>query len=233
MVCQGEPAPCGSLQVLRPSVWPAQTSHQTGQIGPQQWDDPPPPELPPLLLHLDQSPPLLFLPASLFPRCSTSPPLDMGQKHKLMRLMGQFWISTPTAIHACVIYVLQSILSVPGLVIICRLSCTVPSVFTPWSKRLWSGWSYKEHNRQTESHVKTETTQHAVKGMSTWNYVFFLQQQKIIWNHTKILISSINVHCYLNVLQADVICIQWDLDTGLQQLLQIANGLINVDILLN
>lgn len=40
-------------------------------------------------------------------------------------------------------------------------------------------------------------------------------------------------HPYLNVLQADVICIQWDLDAGLQQLLQIANGLINVDILLN
>lgn len=93
MVCQGEPAPCGSLQVLQPSVWPALTSHPIGQIGPQQWDDPPPPELPPLLLHLDQSPPPLFLPASLFPKCSTSPPLDMGQKHKLMRLLrSAFWL---------------------------------------------------------------------------------------------------------------------------------------------
>lgn len=42
-----------------------------------------------------------------------------------------------------------------------------------------------------------------------------------------------HVCCYLNVLQADVICIQRYLDTGLQKLLQIANGLIDVDILLN
>lgn len=41
------------------------------------------------------------------------------------------------------------------------------------------------------------------------------------------------MHCYLNVLQADLICIQWNLNTGLQKLLQIANGLIDVNILLN
>ena len=38
---------------------------------------------------------------------------------------------------------------------------------------------------------------------------------------------------YLNILQADLICIQWYLDAWLQKLFQISDGLIDVNVLLN
>lgn len=39
----------------------------------------------------------------------------------------------------------------PCFVTICTLSCTVPSVFTPWSNRLWSGCSYMRKKAETVS----------------------------------------------------------------------------------
>lgn len=47
------------------------------------------------------------------------------------------------------------------------------------------------------------------------------------------IIFTTDVHFYLNVLQTDIIGIQWYLDTRLQKLLQITNGLIDVNVLLD